>query len=145
MFFDFSTFDSKGKRRYLVEAKLRRGPRINAEWAAATRGNWMSQGELPVADGLLLVLPERLFFWPSSAVGGAPPKQDINAGPLLAPYFARLGVTPDQVGAAAFEGLVRWWLEDLTQQRPLAWTDELKRSGLVEALAGQEVLSENAA
>lgn len=145
MFFDFATIDSKGKRRFQVEAKLRRGPRINAEWATAIRGNWMLQGEVPAADGLIIVVPERLFVWQEVAAGASPPTHDIDARPLLAPYFERLGTTAQQIGPRAFEQLVRWWLEDLTQQRPLAWTDELKRSGLVEALAGQEVLSEDAA
>lgn len=141
MVFDFATYDLSGRCRALIEAKLRYG--ATASWAALTRRNWLSHGHVPPADYLILIVPDQVFIWPSEAAPDSQPSQCIQAEPLLAPYLGRIGVASGNIGPRAFEQVVHWWLEDLTLQRPKVWTEGLRKSGLVELLAGQQVLVED--
>lgn len=139
MVFDFAISDSRGNQLVLVEVKNRRG--ADAKWAALMRRNWLSHGLDPQV-ALLLVVPEHVFVWPPGSPSEAPPTHDLDARPLFEPYLSRLRVSAADIGPRAFEQVIHWWLDDLTQQQPLAWTEELRLSGLATSLAGKEVVSE---
>ncbi|MFY0583094.1 hypothetical protein ACN28S_60295 [Cystobacter fuscus] len=74
------------------------------------RGNLLAHGQPPPADMLAIIVPDRLYIWRSSDPPHAPPAYEIDTHPLLAPYFERIGVRPEQIQPMAFEALVSWWL-----------------------------------
>jgi hypothetical protein len=143
MDFDFTVYDPTGRPRATVEAKRRIG--TNRVWAAELRRNWLEHGPLPASDVFILVLPDRLYAWNASAPDEALPDADLDAGPLLGPYFQRIHVTPEQIRPDAFDMLVAWWLEDIASRAPSTERQESIPSWLREAVAGGRIVSSPAA
>lgn len=125
----------------MIEAKRRLG--TNGSWAAQFRGNLLAHGEPPAADLLAIIVPDRLYVWRSSDPPAAQPAYEIDARPLLAPYFERIGVRPEQIQPMAFEVLISWWLNDLAQGDVAPITPELSRSGLLDAVSGAQIIHED--
>lgn len=91
------------------------------------------------------MLPDRIYIWDASAPSDAPPDYEVDARAVLAPYFERVGTTPEQIDPQAFEMLVAWWLQDLASKAPPEEPSGLTRSGLRAALAGGRIVSQAAA
>jgi hypothetical protein len=127
----------------MIEA--RRRLRTDGSWAAQFRGNLLAHGQPLTADLLAIIVPDRLYIWRSSDPPDAPPTHEIDARPLLAPYFERVGVRPEQIQPLAFEDLVGWWLNDLARGDVAPVTPELSMSGLLEAVSGAQIMHEDPA
>jgi hypothetical protein len=139
--FDFSAYDAMGRRTAVVEAKRRL--RTDSRWAAQYWRSLRERRSIPSSDYFALVVPDRLYIWKSSAPPDATP-YEVDARPVLAPYFARVGVGPAQIEPMAFELLVSWWLNDLSRQEgeTQRLAPELARSGLLDAIAGARIAHE---
>ncbi|OJH36061.1 hypothetical protein [Cystobacter ferrugineus] len=127
----------------MIEAKRRL--RTDGSWAAQILGNLLAHGQPPPADLLAIIVPDRLYIWRSSDPPHAPPAYEIDTRPLLAPYFERIGVRPEQIQPMAFEALVSWWLNDLARGDVAPVTQELSKSGLLDAVSGAQIIHENPA
>lgn len=141
MRYDFAAYDGDGHLKVLIEAKRR--SHTSRDWAAAFRRNLLAHGHTPEAELFVLVLPDRIYTWRAGSAMDAPPDAEIDAAPILAPYFKRAHVDPKTIDAMAFELLVAWWLEDLARQ--VGPDEQLQRSGLAEALAGGRIARDVAA
>jgi hypothetical protein len=143
MRFDFTVYDDSGRTRAIVEAKRSLG--TDAVWAAQLRRNWLAHGPLPPSDAFILVLPDRLYMWNGSAPDDALPDVDIDAGPLLTPYFQRINTTPERIDPQVFEMLVAWWLEDIAS--PMGSSEHRERvpPWLLDAVTGGRIVSSAAA
>jgi len=86
------------------------------------------------------VVPERLYIWRSPSRFDAPPDFEIDASPVFAPYFERIGVQSAEIEPMAFEILVEWWLNDQIRAAGGATPEALARTGLVEALHGVRIV-----
>ena len=139
---DFVGYDGAGRLKVVVEAKRR--SQTSGAWAAQFRRNLLAHGSALPGDLFAIVAPDKIYTWRAGAPTDARPDAEIDARPILAPYFERAKTAPDHIDATAFELLVAWWLEDVARQaEPIS--DELKRSGLPEALAGGRIAREVAA
>jgi hypothetical protein len=143
MRFDFTVYDRSGRARAIVEAKRMLG--TDTAWARQLRSNWLEHGPLPAADLFVVVVPDRIYIWNGDAPAAAGPLFDIDARPLLGPYFERIGISPEQFEPRAFEMLVAWWLRDLARKAPPRAPSSLMPSALQDAVAGGQVVSEAAA
>ncbi len=94
-----------------------------------------SQGRLSAA-----VEVKRRFERDSAA-----PDWTLDAGPLLAPYFARLKIPVAEVHPHVFEEIVAFWLRDAVQGAMPDGSIIEGAEGLLDALRGGEVVQQVAA
>lgn len=141
---DFIVHDEEDTPSLLVEVKALSNR--SEQWARKMRRNLSVHGQLPEAQFFLLVLPDHLYLWSnhSQLDPSAPPSRIINAKPILDVYFARAGVSPDQVTGATFELIIRTWLQRIVQSPtsddlPEFSRDWLLDTGLFEAIRGGSV------
>jgi hypothetical protein len=140
--YDFGLIDSTGHLRTIVEAKKRLA--MPASWAKEFRRNLLTHTpSLASESGFVFVTPDTIFVWRSGAANDATPDAEVDARPILAPYFERSHTSPEQIDPAAFELLVSWWLQDLVSMTTV--DERLRGSGLGENLMGGEVRREVAA
>ncbi len=140
--YDMVGYGPDGVPRLVVEAKSRRG--TSREWAAALRQNLL-QYDTQRSALFALVVPDHIYTWRAAAPPDALPDEDIDARPVLRPYFQRAGVTPAKVRGRAFEELVAWWLEDMARDGEHAARPKLRKSGLLDAVKGARIVREVAA
>jgi hypothetical protein len=140
--YDFGAYDGAGHLRLVVEAKRSLG--TSAKWAFDFRRNLLAHGGPPPGELFAIVAPDKIYTWRAGAQMDALPDAEIDARPLLAPYFKRVHTEPASIDPRAFELLVAWWLEDVARQAQ-APDERLKSSGLPEALAGARIAREIAA
>lgn len=114
---DLALYDPEGQLTTLVEVKNKVG--TSRDWAAKLRRNMLAHGGFRTGDFFLLVTPDRLYLWQGAGRKPVPvePTYEIDARPLLRPYFSRAGVDPATVSGEAFELIVAAWLADLTRSR----------------------------
>lgn len=135
--FDLAVYDRRGRRTALVEVKAWTG--TNSSWAAGHRSSLLRDYEPPEADWFIFLAPDRLYAWRGSAAPGEPPACELDVSPLLAPYFKRVEMTPEQVEPVAFEMLALWWLSDLACATPSQVAPQLRCAGWVQAVSGAEI------
>jgi hypothetical protein len=140
--YDFAAYDASGQLRVLIEAKRRTG--TTASWARRFRRNDLAHGTPLPGELFAIVVPDKLYVWPMQSPPDAEPLE-VDAQPLLAPYFQRAGTSPDNIDPMAFELLVSWWLSDLSRGELPEPGEALKRSGLIDALAGGRIVHQAAA
>jgi len=147
---DLALYDRDGQLAAVAEIKNKIG--TSREWAARLRRNILAHGGFRSIDFFLLVTPDRLYLW-KDAGGEATlvePTYEVDAHPLLEPYFSRAGVDPADVSGRAFELVVAAWLADLIRSNgpPEKLADEqtwLAASGLLDAVRNGRVAYEVAA
>jgi hypothetical protein len=110
---DLVVHDSSQRPRLLVEVK-RRGP-MSLPDAASLRAFYLDR--LGARAPFLLVTPTAIFLWSASAPNDAPPEHSFDPREELAPYFASVGVAPNEIEAGAFEMLIFSWLSDLAENK----------------------------
>lgn len=112
---DLTLYDRDGRLTAVVEVKNKVG--TSRAWAAKLRRNIVAHGRLGAVDFFLLVTPDRLYLW--KGISGQPtavePSYEIDAQPLLEPYFRAAEVDPADVSGSAFELVVAAWLGDLVR------------------------------
>lgn len=108
--YDFAGYDSFGQLRAVLDVKKRLG--TDSSWAMHLRDGQLERGTLPASPAFLLVVPDRAYVWPADAPSGTAPGE-LELGPVLAPYYERLGTTPQTIFPDVFEALVTWWLNDI--------------------------------
>ena len=147
---DIAAYDNAGKVVLIVEVKSRRG--TSADWAAKTRRNILAHSSALAVPYFLLALPDRFYLWKSTGSEtikeGEPPTFEVDAFPLLRPYYERLGqATADSLSGGGFELIVASWLtEILWAQDPSDLSEQnrqwLEESGLYQALRGARLAVE---
>src|SRR5205807_2738705 len=112
---DLVLYDQDGQLAGVAEVKNKLG--TSSEWAARFRRNLLAHGGFRSMDFFLVVTPDRLYVWKNA--GAEPlhvkPTYDVDARPLLEPYFNSAGLDPSDVSGKAFELLVAAWLADLVR------------------------------
>ncbi len=134
--FDLAAYDRNGQRTLLVEVKRRP---TDTKWATEYRHNLIRGGFLSGPELFLLAEPDRLFLWTPHAPSDAPPTYELDARPLFAPYFQRVGVGPAQIQPMAFEMLVMLWLQELASSEHASVPAEVLQSGLFAAVHGADI------
>ncbi len=134
MLYDFGAYDAHGQLKVVVEAKKRIG--TSAEWALEFRRNLFAQGGSLPGAVFVVVSPDKIYQWSNDASIDAGPDVEVDAKPLLGPYFERANTKPEQIDPQAFELLVAWWLEDLTRH---VGTGPATNHPLARALAGARI------
>jgi hypothetical protein len=125
--FDLTAYDQDGQRTLLVEVKRRSA---GSAWATEYRSNLVKRGLLSGTESFLFVTPDQLFLWPPHALPDTSPAHELDAHPLLLPYFQRVGVSPKEIQPVAFEMLVLLWLQELSNSEPSGVPLEVTKSGL---------------
>ena len=110
---DLALYDPSGRLTAIAEIKNKLG--TSGDWAAKTRRNLLAHSGFSSADFFLLVTPDHLYVWKESGddLGEKPPNYVADAESIFAPYFKRVGLTPQQKSGYAFELIVAEWLGDV--------------------------------
>jgi hypothetical protein len=142
--YDFAVYDSHGRLSALVEAKRRFG--TDVRWAREWHATAAERAKQSSEANVVLVTPERVYVWRSGASESAQPDWTLQAGPWLAPYFARLKIGLKEVDPRVFEEIVGLCLQDVVlgtlPEGPNAGGDGAE---LLDALRGGEVVQQAAA
>ena len=134
---DITAYDKDGQLAAVIEVKNRMG--TSRDWATETRQILYSNGLVPKARFFLFAMPDRIYCWKNnaSASEAVEPDYEIDARPILEPYFRRSGLKPESLMGNTFSFLVASWLSELiladrlgTHPQP----DWLTESGLVDAI-----------
>ena len=140
---DFLVYDRSGQLVAAVEAKRRLG--TTEQWAAEFRAGVLEQTPLEDIPFFVLVVPDVIYIWTSTAPAIAPPGLKIDARIVFAPYYERIEVDAAHIHPMAFETLVWWWLRDLTMGSDRTGDPRLEAAGFVSALAGGRLAQQDAA
>lgn len=109
--FDFAVYDAKGQLAMLIEAKSRK--QIDRAWARQWQELISQRMDSPAPAVIMLVTPERVYGWRRGAEPASEPDWEIDARPLLAPYFAQLRASASSIRGGLFEELVLLWIRDV--------------------------------
>lgn len=138
---DLSVDNRNGQRALVVEVK--RKTNVSPEWAAKLRRNILAHGTFPKAPYFLMVFLDKFYLWSNAEAyqDQSEPTYNIDASPILQPYFERAGVTADQISGASLELIVASWLGEIIHSNQLpenidASQQWLIESGLYAALVG---------
>ncbi len=138
--FDIAVYNRS--KHLTVIGEIKRRLNTTASWAAEFRRNTLAHGQAPTADLFVVVVPERLYLWQSSAPAEAMPSYEVDMRSVLNPYFERIGTSPKNIDPMAFELLISLWLQDLALAEPKQVAPELLHSGLFDAVSGGQILRE---
>jgi hypothetical protein len=141
--YDFAVYDSQGRLSALVDA-MRRFER-DSSWAVAWHAMALERMGQPVEANVVVVMPDRIYAWRPGASASAAPDWTLDAGPWLAPYFARLKIPVAEVHPHVFEEIVAFWLRDVVQGELPEDSSVEGAKGLLDALRGGEVVQQVAA
>jgi hypothetical protein len=130
---DLAIYNRDGQLTGIVEIKNKLG--TSREWAAKLRRNILAHGGFRNIDFFLLVTPDHLYLWKSAGVEpkAVRPTYEIDARPVLEPYFKRAAVDPSTISGGAFELVVAAWLADLVRSKRTSEKLGEERSWLVES------------
>lgn len=146
---DLALYGHDGRLVAMVEVRNKRG--TSPQWAAQLRHNLLAHGGGRRADFFILITPDRIYVWNSSAGEAAvEPTLVVDPTPLFGAYFDRVKVVPDQMSGHAFELMVGALLGDLMHparqvSTPARAVQELESSGLLGAIRDGRVEYEAAA
>ncbi|MEO5731929.1 MAG: hypothetical protein ABI134_17280, partial [Byssovorax sp.] len=141
--YDFAVYDSQGRLSALVDAMRRFGR--DSSWAVAWHAMAMERMDQPANANVVVIMPDRIYAWRPGAGASAAPDWTLDAGPLLAPYFARLKIPVAEVHPHVFEEIVASWLRDAVQGEMSDGSIVEGAEGLLDALRGGEVVQQVAA
>ncbi|MBI4470507.1 MAG: hypothetical protein HY650_14415 [Acidobacteria bacterium] len=110
---DLVLYDRHGQLAAVAEIKNKLG--TSRQWAALLRRNILAHGGFRSVNFFLLVTPDRLYLWKEVGEESIPvePTYEVDAHPLLEPYFTNAGIDPTNISGRAFELVVAAWLADL--------------------------------
>src|SRR5436190_15490117 len=141
---DLALYDSHGQLAALADIRKRLG--TSGKWATALRRNILAHGGFPSVEFFLVVTPDRLYVWKNAGMEPrlVKPTYEVDARPLLEPYFKRIRRDPAEISGEGFELLVGSWLADLTRSgmapeqvsEPDSW---LMQSGFLNAVRNGRV------
>jgi hypothetical protein len=144
--YDLAAYDRHGQLVLTVEVKAISG--TDAEWASSFQEFLFDEAGYPRPPFFLLATPDRFYLWDCRPWPEQTPKTwEFDAGPLLAPYFQRTGLSPDRIHGEAFELMVGTWLADLMRHWQASsgnGEQSLRESGLIETLRGGTLAYESA-
>ena len=145
---DLAIYNGLGEIAALVEVKGIRD--TSPHWATELRARMAAK--LPRSAFFLIVTPSEIHLWPGSAAPTEPPSLTLDARPLLAAYFKRSRIEPEEIWPEVLEMLVANWLGELTIGIPDALPDPatpealgLRNSGFLDAIRGGHIAYEDAA
>ena len=140
---DIAAFDANKNLVLIVQIKNKVG--TNTDWAAKTRRNLITYGNLPEAPFFLLALPDRFYLWKNEFLPDEiPPTYEVDPSPFLKSYFERTNTQPDKITPHGIELLLLSWLQSLVffqQTQGLSESADkwLFESGLFTAMQGGTV------
>ena len=147
---DIAAYNNAGKVVLIVEVKSRRG--TSTDWAAKTRHNILAHSSALSVPFFLLALPDRFYLWKSTGSEiikeDEPPTFEVDALPLLNPYYKQLGrTTAESLSGGGFELIVVSWLTEILRANDLSDLSEqnrrwLQESGLYQVLRGARLAVE---
>lgn len=146
---DVALFSRDGRLMAVADIRSRRG--TSAEWAAQLRRNLLAHGDFPDVDFFVVVALDRVYLWKRTGTRPevVPPDYQLDAWPLLAPYFEGTRASAQNVSRPAFELIVTSWLGDLLRSEGQAPLPEgqngLLESGFLDAIKGGRIVYEAAA
>jgi hypothetical protein len=110
---DVIIYDRDGKSAAAIEIKKKSG--TGQEWASRLRRNILAHSTGWSARFFVIATPDRLYIWDqeSASEPDDPPSSVLDARPLLAPFFERAGLEPEETAGHAFELVVGEFLSDL--------------------------------
>lgn len=108
---DFVVYDRNGRRALLVEAKARTG--TSPTWATQIYNDLAPRMGVGPGEQFWLITPDRIFIFEGTESGIASEPEEIDAGPILAPYFEALQREPQKISGRGFEFVVAAVLEEL--------------------------------
>ena len=125
---DLALYSSHGRLIAIVQIKSKIATSL--KWAAMTRRNILSHGDIGGVDFFLLVTPDRLYMWKDAGteISPVPPTHKADTTAEFAPYFEGSGVSPESISGHAFELVVGAWLGDVMRsaRRASENTDTLR-------------------
>ncbi|HUP24939.1 MAG TPA: hypothetical protein VNB06_18620 [Thermoanaerobaculia bacterium] len=130
---DLILYDRDGQLIAVAEVKNKVG--TSREWAAQLRRNMLAHGGFRPVGFFLLATPDQLYVWRDAGKETVPfePTYEIDARPVLQPYFSRAGIDPATVSGEAFELIVAAWLADLTRSPDAAERSTSEESWLTDS------------
>jgi hypothetical protein len=138
---DLAGYDKGNNLILVVEAKTKLG--ASPDWAAQLRRNIFAHGVYPNAPYFLMAFPDKFYLWVNTQDTRSieQPTYEIDARPLLQPYFDEVGISPDQITGSSFELILAAWLNKIIQLNDhpenISTTEQwLLDSGLYHALTG---------
>ncbi len=138
---DLAIYNQNNQLMLVVEIKNKLN--TSAEWAAQLRRNILAHGTFPKAPYFLMVFPDRFYLWTGAAaqLDQSQPTHNIDARPILQPYFVQTGVSANQITSQSLELIVTSWLSKIinSEKVPEEIDDSqrwLIESGLYAAVAG---------
>lgn len=141
--YDFSVYDSRGRLAAVVEAKRQFG--TDPSWARAWHEIVAEHTDPPADANVVLFVPDRVYVWRPGADKSANPDWTFEAGPWLAPYFARLKIPVTEVVPHIFDEIVGLWLQDVVHGELPDSSDIRGAEHLLDVLHGGEIVQQAAA
>lgn len=142
---DLAAYNREQRLLLLVEVKVKLG--VSKDWAQQWWQTLFAEHDYPEAPYFLLAFPDRFFLWKKAVVVDSSEEKwsfyQIEALPILKPYFEAVALHPESLSASSFELLIGSWLNRLTQIEPQQEIFQeqclLLESGLWPALLGGSV------
>lgn len=132
MRYDVAAYGPNGGLVAVIQARPRTG--TNKEWAAKFRANLFTDVGAPDGRYFVIVTIDRLYLWMEDTPHDAPPTFEVDALPILGPYYARIGASAETMGSLEFDSLMMWWLSDVAYFPRPEITHGLGHTGFVEAM-----------
>jgi len=146
---DLAVYDSND--RLILSIDVNRQLQKDVEWATRTRRNFIVHGLMFDSPYFLLITPDRLYLWTrADAPPDTPPDYNIDATPILKPYFERANLEPHAIYGDSFVLLLSGWLFELIRSEgmlpeQLRVISDLVDAGLIAAIKnGHFVFGEHA-
>src|ERR1700753_2335300 len=137
--FDYAIYDDLGQLSVVVEAKGRLG--ISTSWAREWHQAAMSHARR-INARVLLVFPNRVYFWERGAQDDSDPTLELDARPWFQPYFTRLKIEPKKVDPDVFKAIAGMWLQDVAHGGSVVNAGAEPLASIFDALRGGGVVDE---
>jgi hypothetical protein len=138
---DFAVYDGDNKLVLVVEVKARL--KTSTNWAINLYRNILSNTTPTTTPYFLMTFPDKFYLWVNddTQINTDQPTVEVDAQPILQPYFDQSGIIPSQISGASFELVIAAWLNSVIQsseqeksnKSPEQW---LYDTGLHRALVG---------
>lgn len=138
---DFAVYNRDNKLVLVVEVKARL--KTSTNWATNLYRNILSNTTPTTTSYFLMTFPDKFYLWANDnkQINTDQPTIEVDAQPILQPYFDQSGITPHQISGASFELVIAAWLNSVIQSSAQEGSNKLTEqwlydTGLHSALVG---------
>lgn len=123
------------KKQIVLGILVKAIPNTKPEWAAEYRYNILSHDILPNPPYLLFAHPDRLYLWKNSdaSVDNILPDYNIDANPILKPYYNKTTIVPEDMCNSSLEMILHSWLGNVMDIRQSANDLDASEQWLIES------------